>query len=77
VQVHEAVRPTPAPHDATTNHTGFLVSLLVVMLILHGTCDNTAYSWMPRVLDSYPAQPFRSGFVMAAFGLVYLLGGRC
>ncbi len=49
--------------------------LLISLLIIHGMVDNTAYMWMPRVLDSesFPEQIFAPGFVMAAYGLAYVL----
>jgi hypothetical protein len=45
---------------------------LVGLLVLHITCDNSAYLWMSRVLGSYHAvSALTPGRVMSAFSLVY------
>ena len=49
--------------------------LLVVLLVIHGTCDNSAMMWMPRVLGSgsFAERVLAPGAVVAAFSLAYVL----
>lgn len=49
--------------------------LLVALLVVHGTCDNSAIMWMPRVLGSgsFAERVLAPGAVVAAFSLAYVL----
>lgn len=64
----DSPKPTPPALGASS-------VLLVVLMVIHATCDSAANLWMPRVLGSrsFAEQVFLPGAVIAAFSLVYVV----
>jgi len=71
-------RPPPAAAPASRWHWARLSRAgagLVVLMVLHGTCDTAIYFWMPKVLDgeSFSRHLLRPGVVVACYLLAYAL----
>jgi MFS family permease len=71
----EAPASTTASGRLKPLPSGVGLPLLLAMLILHGSFDNTANIWLPRVLESasFDSMPIKPGTVASGFALVYVV----
>lgn len=64
-----------APATGPREDRGKGGALMLGLLVMHGVVDQSAFLWMPRVLDSecFAGTPIAPGKVMAAFGMAYVI----